>query len=85
MEEHPHPSIEEQDDPNYAINMEQERRNHLRESILHKKLKEALRVAVREALKDERIVEKSCHRKEIIKEEYDFILKQLDKRDGFDH
>ena len=59
--------------------MEQERRNHLRESILHKELEEALWVRVGETLEDERIVERSCHRKKIIEDEYDFILKQLDK------
>ncbi|XP_072073249.1 uncharacterized protein [Arachis hypogaea] len=79
MEEHPHPSIQEQDDPNYAIDMEQERRNHLRESILHKELEEALRVKVGETLEDEGVVERSCHGKKIIEDEYDFILKQLDK------
>ena len=49
--------------------------NHLRESILHKELEEALRVSVGETLEDERIVERSCHRKKNIEDEYDFILK----------
>jgi len=111
MEEHPHPSIQEQDDPNHAIDMEQERRDRLREFILHKKLEEALQVEVvetlevegvveelvkedikeesdlvleqkeaqnveiGETLEDQGVVEGSCHGNEIIKEEYDFILK----------
>jgi len=69
MEEHPHPPIQEQDDPNYAIDMEQEREDRLRESILHKELEEALKVKVEETLEGEGVIEGSCHGKVIIKEE----------------
>ena len=118
MEEHPHPSIQEQHDPNDATDPEQERRDRLRDEIdliLHKKLEEALKVKVvktlevkgvveelvkedikeesdfvleqeeaqnveiAETLGDEGVVEGSCQGKEIIKKEYNFILKQLDK------
>ena len=65
MEEHPHPSIQEQHDPNDAIDMEQERRDHLRESILHKELEEALKVKVEETLEGEGVIEGSCHGKVI--------------------
>jgi len=74
MEEHPHPSIQEQDDPSYAIDIEQERRNHLRETILHKKLEEALQMKVVETLEVEEVVEELV--KEDIKEESDFVLEQ---------
>ena len=69
MEEHPHPSIQEQDDPNYAIDMEQEGRNHLHKSILHKELEEALRVKVGETLEGERVAERSRHGKKTIEDE----------------
>ncbi|RYQ91548.1 hypothetical protein Ahy_B09g097477 [Arachis hypogaea] len=54
--------------------MEQERRNHLCESILHKKLEEALQMKVVETLEAEGVVEELV--KEDIKEESDFVLEQ---------
>ncbi|RYR15218.1 hypothetical protein Ahy_B04g071944 [Arachis hypogaea] len=59
MEEHPHPSIREQHDLNDAIDIEQERMDHLRESILHKELEKALKVKVEETFADEGVVEGS--------------------------
>jgi len=70
MEEHPYPSIQEQHDPNDAIDKEQERRNHLRESILHKELEDALKVKVVETLEVDSAAE------ELVKEDNkdDFVL-----------
>ncbi|RYR77816.1 hypothetical protein Ahy_A01g002460 [Arachis hypogaea] len=94
MEEHQHPSIQEQHDPSDTIDMEQEREDHLRESILHKELKEALKVKVVETLEVDSVVEELVKEdnkedfvleveeiveQEIIKDEYDFILKHLDQ------
>ncbi|QHO46522.1 Retrotransposon gag protein [Arachis hypogaea] len=86
MEEHPHPSIQEQDDTNDAIDMEQERRDHLRDAMnrLHAALfpeeqEETQKLEIVKTLEDEGVDEGSCHGKVIIKEEYDFMLKELDK------
>ena len=70
MEEHQHPSIQEQHDPTDTIDMEQERDDHLRESILHKELEEALKVKVVETLEVDSAIE------ELVKEDNkeDFVL-----------
>ncbi|RYR58539.1 hypothetical protein Ahy_A05g024359 [Arachis hypogaea] len=74
--------------------LEQERKDHLRESILHKELEEALKVKVVETLEVDSAVEELVKEnnkedfvlegeemveQEIIKDEYDFILKYLDQ------
>ena len=54
--------------------MEQEKRNHLRESILHKELEEALKVKVVKTLEVEGVVE------ELVKEESRDHLKEAADR-----
>ncbi|QHO41140.1 uncharacterized protein DS421_5g143140 [Arachis hypogaea] len=94
MEEHQHPSIQEQHDSTDTIDMERERRDHLRESILHKELEEALKVKVVDILEVDSAVEELVKEdnkedfvlegeeiveKKIIEDEYDCILKYLDQ------
>ncbi|RYR48418.1 hypothetical protein Ahy_A07g034440 [Arachis hypogaea] len=57
--------------------MEQERRDHLRKSILHKELEETLKVKIVKTLEVEGLIEESV--KEDIKEESDFVSKRRPK------
>jgi len=84
IEKHLYPSIQEQHDPNYAIDMEQERRGRLRDvidrfhaTIHQEKQEKAQKVEVGETLEVEGVVEELV--KEDIKDEFDFVLEQVEK------